>query len=50
MFLSAWMTEWVKSGTITGEDSQGEQFAFDVDSSRLIGVTNESYENPAAHQ
>jgi hypothetical protein len=27
-----------------------EQFAFDVDAPRLINVTNECHDNPAAHQ
>ncbi|WP_458210960.1 SWIM zinc finger family protein [Haladaptatus sp. NG-SE-30] len=30
--------------------AQWEQFSFDVDAPGLIDVTNESHENPAAHQ
>ncbi|SIR99006.1 hypothetical protein SAMN05421858_5035 [Haladaptatus litoreus] len=30
--------------------AQAEQFSFDVDAPGLIKVTNESHENPAAHQ
>jgi hypothetical protein len=30
--------------------AQWEQFAFDVDAPGLVDVTNESHENPAAHQ
>ncbi|WP_435158863.1 hypothetical protein [Haladaptatus sp. DFWS20] len=29
---------------------QVEQFSFDVDAPGLVQVTNESHENPAAHQ
>ncbi|WP_245800241.1 SWIM zinc finger family protein [Haladaptatus litoreus] len=30
--------------------AQADQFAFDVDAPGLVEVTNESHENPAAHQ
>ena len=30
--------------------AQAEQFSFDVDAPGLVDVTNESHENPAAHQ
>ncbi|WP_435158584.1 hypothetical protein [Haladaptatus sp. DFWS20] len=40
----------VCNGGTAQNRAQAEQFSFDVDAPGLVEVTNESHENPAAHQ